>query len=37
MDYEKSLNDLEKILIDLRENNLGIPILVEGEKDGCTV
>ena len=33
MDYEKSLNDLEKILIDLRENNIGIPILVEGEKD----
>jgi 5S rRNA maturation endonuclease (ribonuclease M5) len=33
MDYEKSLNDLEKILIDLREKNNEIPILVEGEKD----
>lgn len=33
MDYEKSLNDLEKILIDLRENNNEIPILVEGDKD----
>lgn len=33
MDYEKSLNDLEKILIDLRENNIEIPILVEGDKD----
>ena len=33
MDYEKSLNDLEKILIDLRDKNKEIPILVEGEKD----
>jgi 5S rRNA maturation endonuclease (ribonuclease M5) len=33
MDYEKSLNDLEKILINLRENNIEIPILVEGDKD----
>ena len=33
MDYEKSLNDLEKILIDLKEKNIEIPIIVEGEKD----
>ena len=33
MDYEKSLNDLEKILIDLRDKNNEIPIIVEGEKD----
>ncbi len=33
MDYEKSLNDLEKILKDLRDQNIDTPILVEGEKD----
>jgi 5S rRNA maturation endonuclease (ribonuclease M5) len=33
MNYEKSLNDLEKILIDLRDKNIEIPILVEGDKD----
>jgi 5S rRNA maturation endonuclease (ribonuclease M5) len=33
MDYKKSLDDLEKILIELQEKNKVIPILVEGEKD----
>jgi 5S rRNA maturation endonuclease (ribonuclease M5) len=33
MDYKKSLDDLEKLLIELREVNKKIPILVEGEKD----
>lgn len=33
MNYEKSLNDLEEILIDLRDRNIEIPILVEGDKD----
>jgi len=33
MEYEKSLNDLEKILNDLKEKNNEIPILVEGDKD----
>jgi 5S rRNA maturation endonuclease (ribonuclease M5) len=33
MDYKKSLDDLEKLLIELREVNKKIPILVEGDKD----
>lgn len=33
MDYKKSLEDLEKILSDLREENKKIPIIVEGERD----
>jgi 5S rRNA maturation endonuclease (ribonuclease M5) len=33
MDYEKSLNDLEEILKDLRDQNIDTPILVEGDKD----
>ena len=33
MDYEKSLEDLEKALFDLREENKTIPIIVEGNKD----
>ena len=33
MDYKKSLDDLEEIIIDLKEKNNKIPILVEGEKD----
>ena len=33
MDYNKSLEDLEKLLIELREENKKIPILVEGDKD----
>ena len=33
MDYKKSLDDLEKLLIELQEKNKVIPILVEGEKD----
>ena len=33
MDYKKSLEDLRKLLIELREENKKIPILVEGDKD----
>ena len=33
MEYEKSLEELEKALQELREDNKTIPILVEGEKD----
>ena len=33
MDYKKSLEDLEKALNELREENKTIPIIVEGEKD----
>jgi 5S rRNA maturation endonuclease (ribonuclease M5) len=33
MDYEKSLEDLEKALFDLREENKTVPIIVEGNKD----
>ena len=33
MDYEKSLEDLEKALFELREENKIIPIIVEGDKD----
>ncbi len=33
MDYEKSLEDLEKALFELREENKTIPIIVEGKKD----
>ena len=33
MDYEKSLEELERALQELREDNKTIPILVEGEKD----
>jgi 5S rRNA maturation endonuclease (ribonuclease M5) len=33
MDYDKTLEDLEKILTELREENKKIPIIVEGEKD----
>ena len=33
MDYEKSLEDLEKALFELREENKTIPIIVEGDKD----
>jgi 5S rRNA maturation endonuclease (ribonuclease M5) len=33
MDYKKSLEDLEKLLMELREENKKIPILVEGDKD----
>jgi 5S rRNA maturation endonuclease (ribonuclease M5) len=33
VDYEKSLEELEKVLQDLREDNKTIPIIVEGEKD----
>ena len=33
MDYEKTLEDIEKILIELREENKIIPIIVEGDKD----
>lgn len=33
MDYEKSLEDLEKTLLDLREENKEVPIIVEGNKD----
>ena len=33
MDYKKSLEDLEKVLSELRDENEIIPIVVEGEKD----
>jgi len=33
MDYEKSLEDLEKAFLELREENKTIPIIVEGNKD----
>jgi len=33
MDYEKSLEDLEKALFELKEENKTIPIIVEGDKD----
>ena len=33
MDYKKSLDDLEKALSELRDENKNIPIIVEGEKD----
>lgn len=33
MDYKKSLEDLEKALSELQEENKKIPIIVEGEKD----
>ena len=33
MDYEKSLEELEKAIQELREDNKTVPIIVEGEKD----
>jgi len=33
MDYIKSIEDIEKILLELQEENKSIPILVEGDKD----
>ena len=33
MDYKKSLEEIEKSLIELREENKKIPVIVEGEKD----
>jgi len=33
MDYEQSLEDIEKALDELREENQTVPIIVEGEKD----
>lgn len=33
MDFKKSLEDIEKMLLDLQEDNKNIPILVEGDKD----
>jgi 5S rRNA maturation endonuclease (ribonuclease M5) len=33
MDYEKSLEDLEEALANLREENKTVPIIVEGDKD----
>jgi 5S rRNA maturation endonuclease (ribonuclease M5) len=33
MDYKKSLEELEKLLEELREENKTVPIIVEGEKD----
>lgn len=33
MDYKKSLEELEKIIDDLKDANKTIPIIVEGEKD----
>jgi 5S rRNA maturation endonuclease (ribonuclease M5) len=33
MDYKKSLEEIEKALIELRQENKKIPVIVEGEKD----
>ncbi|MCK5030014.1 MAG: hypothetical protein KAR64_00965 [Thermoplasmatales archaeon] len=33
MDFKKSIEDLEKIIDDLGEENRSIPIIVEGKKD----
>ena len=33
MDFKKSIEDLEKIIDDLEEENRSIPIIVEGKKD----
>ena len=33
MDFKKSIEDLEKIIYDLGEENMSIPIIVEGKKD----
>ena len=33
MDYKESLEELDKIILELREANKTIPIIVEGEKD----
>jgi 5S rRNA maturation endonuclease (ribonuclease M5) len=33
MDYKKSLEDIEKALSELKEENKNIPIIVEGDKD----
>ena len=33
MDYERSLEDLEEALFELREENKTVPIIVEGDKD----
>jgi len=33
MDYKKSLDEIEKALNDLKEENSVVPIIVEGEKD----
>ena len=33
MDYKKSLEEFEKALIELREENKKTPVIVEGEKD----
>ncbi len=33
MDYKKSLEDLEKAISELRDENKEIPIIVEGDKD----
>ena len=33
MDYKKSLENIEKLLLELKEDNKNIPIIVEGEKD----
>ena len=33
MNYEKSLEDLKKSIIELQEKNKIVPIIVEGEKD----
>ena len=33
MDYKKSIEDIQKVLLELREENSKIPIVVEGEKD----
>ncbi len=33
MDYKESLEELEKLLLELQEKNTSIPIIVEGDKD----
>lgn len=33
MDYKNSLEEIEKMILDLRDENKNIPILVEGDRD----
>jgi len=33
MDYKKSIEDLQELLIELKEENKYVPIVVEGDKD----
>ncbi|MDH7518020.1 MAG: topoisomerase [Candidatus Thermoplasmatota archaeon] len=33
MDYKKSFEEIEKVLLELQEKNRSVPIVVEGDKD----